>query len=234
MKPFLMALAASSLAAPAVAQDTRELSAHVHGVSTAEIAIEGRTVEINILSPGMDIVGFEYAPSTAADKDAVDAAVRVMLVPENIVTLPADAACRVAEVLAHLHSGDHDHDEEHAEDDHSDHGDHADHEDHEDHDHDDHGHEDHADEDRDHDHGDHDDHADEDHDHDHAAEKDAAHSEFHARYVFDCDDTAEVTTVGWPFFDQFAQAQEIEVQFVTATGAGAAEVTRAAPVLELN
>ena len=64
MKPIHLALAASTLAAPVFAQDTREMDAHVHGVSTAEIAVEHGKVEINIHAPGMDIVGFEYeAPS---------------------------------------------------------------------------------------------------------------------------------------------------------------------------
>ncbi len=132
MKPILLALAATSIAAPVFAQDTREMDAHVHGVSTAEIAAEHGKLEINLLSPGMDIVGFEYEARSAEDKDAVEAAIRQFLSPEEIVTLPQSAGCRLTEVLAHLHSGDHDHDEEHGED-HAehDHGDeHAEGEDH--------------------------------------------------------------------------------------------------------
>jgi ABC-type Zn2+ transport system substrate-binding protein/surface adhesin len=55
-----------------------------------------------------------------------------MLTPENIVVLPAAASCRLTEVLAHLHSGDHDDDddddhEEHAEHDHEEHAEDDDH-----------------------------------------------------------------------------------------------------------
>ena len=67
MKPILTTLAALSLAAPALAQTTREMAAHVHGVSKAEIAVEHGTVKIDLLSPGMDIVGFEHAADSAGD-----------------------------------------------------------------------------------------------------------------------------------------------------------------------
>lgn len=200
MNRTTLALLTASVAAPALAEEKREMDAHVHGVSTAEIAIEHGIVEIDLHSPGMDIVGFEYEAGSAVEKDAVEAAIRSFLSPENIVTLPEDAGCRLTETLAHLNSGAHDHD----------HG---------------HDHEEHAeDEDHDHDH----DHAEaEDHDH----EGGATHSEFHVRYRFACDDEDALTSVAFPFFSIFENAQEIEVQYVTETGAGTAELTRDAAVL---
>jgi len=195
MNPLGLATLALVAAAPVSAQETREMDVHEHGVSTFELAIEHGKVEMNLTSPGADIVGFEYAASSDADKDAVEAAIRVMLLPENIVTLPKAAECRLTEVLAHLHTGDDDH---------------ADHED---------------------DHDDHDDHADGDnHDHDGGAE----HSEFHVRYKFACAHAEKLTAITFPFFEQFTNAQEIEALFVTETGAGAAEIDRAAPELKLN
>ncbi len=201
MKSITLVLLASVAAAPLLAQENREMGAHVHGVSLLELAIEGNSVQMNLTSPGMDIVGFEYAPSTDADKDAVEAAIRTMLMPENIVTLPDAAECRLTEVLAHLHVG----------------GD--DHKDGEKHDHakgEDHAHEDHA------------------KDEDHAHEEGAAHSELHARYIFACEHPEKVTTVGFPFFERFQNAQEIEAQFVTDAGAGTAEISRDAATLTLN
>lgn len=206
MKTLRFALLTTAATTPLLAQETREMDAHVHGVSTLELAVEDGIVEINLLSPGMDIVGFEYEASTDADKDAVEAAVRTMLMPENILTLPETAECRLTEVLAHLHGSDHDHEdgEEHmheagAEEDHD--------------------HEEHAEGD--------------DHDHEEHAEG-GTHSEFHARYIFDCEHPEDLTTIGFPFFDAFPNAQEIEAQYVTDAGAGAAEVGRDAPELTLN
>lgn len=183
MKPTLMILAAAGFATSAMAQETREMDAHVHGVSTAEIAVEHGTVAITLRAPGMDIVGFEYEPGTQADKDAVDIAIRALLTPENIVALPEAAGCRISEVLARLSSGEDDHD-------------------------------DHAEEDQD--------------------EDDDAHTEFHARYIFACDDEAALTSVSFPFFEQFENAEEIEAQYVTETGAGTAELTRGAAELSFE
>lgn len=204
MKTIHLAILASVSATPLLAQETREMAAHVHGVSTLELAVEGDALEMNLLSPGMDIVGFEYEASSDADKDAVEAAIRVMLVPENIVSLPEAAECRLTEVLAHLHAGDHDHEED---EDH-DHAEEAGHDDHEG--------EEHTE--------------DENHDHEEGAE----HSEFHLRYMFACEHPEELTTIAFPFFERFEHAQEVEAQYVTDAGAGAAEIGRDAPELTLN
>ncbi|SDW07006.1 Protein of unknown function [Albimonas donghaensis] len=216
MKTARLALLASAaailVAAPLHAQDKREMEAHEHGVSTLELAVEGGEVAINLTSPGADIVGFEYAASSDADKDAVEAAIRVLLTPENVVTLPDAAECRLTEVLAHLHGGgDHDEDE---------HG-HGDHEDHAD---------DHADEAH-HDDGHGDDHGDE-HGDDHEAG--AEHSEFHVRYRFACEHPEDLTALAFPFFERFGAAKEIEAQYVTDAGAGSAEITRDAAELSLK
>ena len=195
MKPLQLTLLASIAATPLFAQETREMDAHVHGVSTLELAIEDGMLELSLLSPGMDIVGFEYEASSDADKDAVEAAIRALLVPENVVTLPDAADCRLTEVLAHLHSDDHAHEDA---DDHMHEG------------------ENHA----------------EGAEHDH--EEGARHSEFHASYSFACAHPEELTTIGFPFFDTFENAQEIEAQYVTDAGAGTAEIRRDAPDLTLN
>ncbi|WP_420556919.1 ZrgA family zinc uptake protein [Roseovarius sp.] len=43
--------------------------------------------------------------------------------------------------------------------------------------------------------------------------------------VFTCDDENALTGVGFPFFERFPNAGEIEVQHVTEAGAGTAELT---------
>ena len=210
-----VAISFCALAGGAVAQETRDLDAHEHGVSTLQIAQEGGRVQIDLLSPGMDIVGFEHEASSTEDKEAVAAAIRQFLTPEEIVTLPDGAGCRLTEVLAHLHTGDHEDEHMHEGDDHAHNDDHAEGEEQ------DHDHEEHAEgEDQDHE-----EHAEgKDHDHeDHADE--ARHSAFHVTYGFACDDEDALTSVGFPFFERFPNAEEIEVQYVTETGAGTAELT---------
>lgn len=231
MKSIGLALLASVAASPLLAQH-REVAAHVHGVSELEIAVEHGTIEMNLHSPGADIVGFEYAATSDEDLDAVEAAIRTLLLPENVLTLPEAAECRLAEVLAHLHGPDHEghadhdgHDEAHEHDDHEEHEEH-DHDEHDDHAHDEHEHDDHGEEEHDdHDHGEgHDDHADEH----------GAHSEFHARYIFNCAHEDELTSIAFPFFETFPNAAEIEAHFVTEHGAGTAEIEAEAPMMELH
>lgn len=86
------------------------------------------------------------------------------------------------------------------------------------------GHDDHADEE-------HDDHSDEDHD---EHEDEAGHTEFHAEYTLTCDNPDALTEITFAYFEAFPNAQEVEVQMISSTGAQAFEVTRDAPVLNLG
>ena len=206
MKPISLSLAAAALATSAAAQETREMDAHVHGVSVLQVAVEHEVVEINLTSPGMDIVGFEYEAETAADRAAVAAGVIQLSKVDEIITLSPKAGCALTEVLSHIHGDEHEHEDEEGHEDHDDHGD-------EDHD----------------EHEEHDDHAEgEEH------EEHGQHSEFHARYKFVCENTDALSEIGLPFFDQFDHAEEIEAEYITETGAGAAEIERGTAALKLD
>lgn len=212
MKIQSLAAVAALAAAPAIAQEHRELDAHEHGVSTLELAIEGDRLEMELRAPGMDIVGFEHAASSDDDKAAVEAALASLSQPARVIALPEAAGCSAIETEAEFEIEGHDHHEDHEAHAHE-HDDDYDHDDHDDH------HEDHEHDDA-HDHGS--DHADE-HDHEHHG---ATHSEFHAAYAFACADPTALTEIGFPFFETFANAGEIEAQFVTDAGTGSAEITR--------
>jgi len=54
--PLVIALAAT--------QAQAELDAHEHGVGVLNIAADGNTVEMELIAPGADIVGFEYEASS--------------------------------------------------------------------------------------------------------------------------------------------------------------------------
>ena len=202
------------IAAPSFAEETRELDAHEHGVGALNIAFEGNTVAMEFHAPGADIVGFEYEAESAEDRAAIDNAVAILAKPLDLFVLPAAAACNVTQASAELESeeghDDHDH-EEHAAD-----------EGHDDHDHD-HDHEEHAEAEK------HD-----DHDHDHEEHAEASHTEFHANYMLTCANPSANTDITIAYFDTFEDALEVEVQFVSDTGAQAFEVERDAPVLDLR
>ena len=110
-------------AVPALAEDTRQLDAHEHGVGALNIAIEGTTVAMEFHAPGADIVGFEYAAESEADRAAVDAAVATLATPLDLFAMPAAAECSVTQASAKLES-------EEDRDEHTDHGEHEEHDDH--------------------------------------------------------------------------------------------------------
>ncbi|WP_172297257.1 DUF2796 domain-containing protein [Pseudoruegeria sp. HB172150] len=213
MKRLGLATAAALIAAPALAQEHRELGAHEHGVSKLEVAIEGDTVAIDIHSPGVDIVGFEHEAESSEDQAAVGVAVLSLAQPDSLFKLPEDAGCYLVEVMSHIH--DHAFQEEHAHEEGEEHGEHEEHAKGEEHDPEEH-----------------DEHAGGE-DHDHEGEH-GEHTEFHATYKLRCTDPTALTAIDFPFFSSYPNAREIEIQYVTDTDAAAAEITGDAPLLELN
>jgi len=72
-------------------------------------------------------------------------------------------------------------------------------------------------------------------DHDHADHADdAGHTAFHATYRLTCDTPDALTAINFAYFETFPNAQEVEVQIITGSGAQAFEVERAAPLLDLG
>lgn len=115
--PLVLAL----LATPTLAQETRQLDSHEHGVGKLNIAVDGNTVAMEFHAPGADIVGFEYAAESADDRSTIDAAVAILARPLELFVLPSAAACSVVQASAELESEDPhnahgDHDEDHDDD----------------------------------------------------------------------------------------------------------------------
>lgn len=121
--PFLIATAIT--ATPVIAEETRQLDAHEHGVGQLDIAIDGQQIAMELHAPGADIVGFEYAAESAKDLAAVDAAVAKLSAPLALFVLPEAAGCSIVEASAGLESEEEheEHGDEHAEDGHDDHAD---------------------------------------------------------------------------------------------------------------
>lgn len=206
-----LSLIALFAAMPALANETRQLDAHEHGVGELNIAIEGTTVLMEFHAPGADIVGFEYSAKSDSDRAAVEAAEVRLSAPLELFVMPEAATCTVKSAQAELEGeGGHDeHDDEH-------------HADHEEGDHDDHAEDGHAD---------HDDHADEGHaEH----QEEPTHTEFHAQYMLTCAAPDALTEISFVYFEAFPNAQEVEVQIITASGAKVFEVSRDAPTLALE
>lgn len=89
--------------------------AHVHGVGELDVVSEGNGVSVTLFSPLHNVLGFERAPKTAAEKDKAKL-VQVLLNDPRIVSFNADALCtRVDTALTsdvlnpHTHGNDADH-----------------------------------------------------------------------------------------------------------------------------
>lgn len=90
------------------------LAAHEHGVASLNVALDGQTLEIQLQSPAMNLVGFEHEAKSEADKAKVTAARQHLEQPQALFALPIEAKCTLQE--AELDSplfADHAH-EEHA------------------------------------------------------------------------------------------------------------------------
>jgi hypothetical protein len=118
--PFLIATAIT--ATPVIAEETRQLDAHEHGVGQLDIAIDGQQIAMELHAPGADIVGFEYAAESAKDLAAVDTAVAKLSAPLALFVLPEAAGCSIVEASAGLESEEEheEHGDEHADDEHAD------------------------------------------------------------------------------------------------------------------
>lgn len=110
----------------ALSEETRQLDAHEHGVGQLNIAIEGKSVAMELKAPGADIVGFEYQATSAEDRASIDQALAQLSAPLELFTLPAAAECVATETNAaleqeemaekdHDHAHDHDHGHDHGE-----------------------------------------------------------------------------------------------------------------------
>jgi Protein of unknown function (DUF2796) len=109
----------------AAAEERRELGAHEHGHSVLNIAIAGERIDMELMAPGMDIVGFEHAAETDEHKAAVAEAEAILSDPLALFVLPDNAGCVIETAAVALEAEDEhegEHGEEHAEDEHAEEG----------------------------------------------------------------------------------------------------------------
>jgi len=181
-------------------KSVESLDAHVHGLSELTIAMDAKTVELQLISPAMNLVGFEYKASSKQDIAAVKQA-ELLLEQQDSLFLIAGGDCEHLSTSIDsdglLKAGAHEDQEKH--DDHHDHEKHDDHDDHEKHDdHDDHEkHEDHSE----HDQGE-------------------THSEMVASFSYTCKDTSNLSSIKVALFASFPGIHKINTLWVTPSKQG--------------
>ncbi|SDO88815.1 DUF2796 domain-containing protein [Pseudomonas jinjuensis] len=100
MRPLLLTLALLPLSF-AHAHDEHahgSLGKHEHGVAQLNAALEGNALEFELESPAMNLLGFEHAASSAADKQTVATTKAQLGKPLELIALPAAAGCSVGDV----------------------------------------------------------------------------------------------------------------------------------------
>ena len=108
----LLILTLSLTAVPTLTSgQMRQQDAHEHGVGTLNLAIEGDRVLIELSGPMASFVGFEHAPESATEQQALTEAENALASPDSLLVFNASARCTAADVAVHLpetfESGEH-------------------------------------------------------------------------------------------------------------------------------
>lgn len=202
-------------------KQSKQLSAHEHGVAKMNIAALGKEVQIQLESPAFNVVGFEHQPKTKKQKKLVKKVEKLLAKPNRLISIGA-ASCTVEHVKVnspfakddHLDHSGHKHHDDHK-DEHKEHKEHKAHKEHE-------GHK-----------GTHKGH--DEHDHDkHAEEGQDTHSEYALEYHFICDSN-QITTVDFSgLFSNFSKFSKIRTQWLSDDKQGAAELSASNQVISLK
>ncbi len=97
------------------------LDAHEHGMAQLNAVLDGQTLELELESPAMNLVGFEHEPGSAEDRAKVAAARRHLEQPQTLFGLAAgNCALSWQELESPLFEAD-EHEEGHGHDEQSEH-----------------------------------------------------------------------------------------------------------------
>lgn len=90
--------AAVSAGLLAMALDAHAHDAHVHGVARVDAAVEGNDVTIALTSPLHNLLGFEHAPRTAAERASARDVLAQLRNGSTLFVLSPSARCTLASV----------------------------------------------------------------------------------------------------------------------------------------
>lgn len=102
LRPAVLLLALAT-AGGAGAQESREQAVHAHGTTQVTLAVVDGTLELELSAPGMDLVGFEHAPGTPQQAQAIAQATATLERSGDWLAFEPAGACTVASVDAHTH-----------------------------------------------------------------------------------------------------------------------------------
>jgi hypothetical protein len=93
--PLLVLLAGVTLAGTAAADEFEQHGVHEHGHVEVNVALDGATLAVELVAPAVNVVGFERAPRTDAERKAVADVAAKLGAGRGLVGVPPSAGCRL-------------------------------------------------------------------------------------------------------------------------------------------
>ncbi len=95
---FLLCSLSASASTEADHDTQRQHGAHDHGHATLNLVQEGKTIQLMLESPAVNIIGFEHAAKTPQEKQKIENAIELLKQGEKLFGFPASAQCAQIEV----------------------------------------------------------------------------------------------------------------------------------------
>lgn len=83
----------SPVISPAMAHE-----AHVHGVGKLDVAVDGNTLSLHLDSPLVNLIGFEHAATSDADRQAASNMAKILRDASKVFVTTAAAGCTISTV----------------------------------------------------------------------------------------------------------------------------------------
>ena len=181
------------------------LGSHVHGLAELNIAMEGKTLEIQLISPAMNLLGFEHKASSKEERAAVEHGESQLHNHEALFLLSNEQCVHtmttvdVSDLIERTESSTSDQDE---------------HDGHDESEHDGHDEDEHDGHDED----------ESEHHHENHAEADK-HSDVTATYQYRCENTTSLSSITVNVFDSFSGIHNLDVMWISTSHQGGVTLT---------
>ena len=118
LKSIVVSMIVIFSVAPVLAQhdhgESRQHSAHEHGVANLNLVFQDSDLQIELLLPAADISGFEHAPKTKEEKQRDAESIKLLEGVKNVLALTDAAKCELGSVKV-VNSANESHDHGHSE-----------------------------------------------------------------------------------------------------------------------
>jgi len=93
MKNIFMVLVCLVVSFSFAAHASREKDSHEHGAANVMLAMEGEKLQLKFEVPSESLIGFEHFPKSQDQRWYFNEAIKSLLEPSKLFSIPADAEC---------------------------------------------------------------------------------------------------------------------------------------------